>query len=197
MSVRILAPLAVLCGILGGASTGAEPLAFHLSDARGGVHTEAEVRSAKATVLFFLGTECPLSNRYIPEINRISREYSAKGFVFFAVNADPSESAEVIRAHDEAYALEIPTLRDPEHVLVRQAGAIVTPEVAVVTSDGGVRYVGRIDDRAVDFGKVRLTPKRADLRLALEELLGGKPVSLPVARSIGCAIPGVNLGVKP
>jgi len=192
MKSRLLAPLAALCLWLPGAAAQAEPLAFRLTDARGAVHTQDEVRTAKATVLIFLHTECPLSNRYVPEINRIAREYAAKGFAFFAVNADPSESADTIRKHYEAYALEIPTLRDPEHVLVRHTGATLTPEVAVVGPDGDVRYLGRIDDRAVDFGKTRLEPKRTDLRIALDEILAGKPVSLPVAKSIGCAIPGVN-----
>lgn len=191
MKARLLAPLAALCLLTSGLA-GAAPLSFQLRDARGALHTEQEVQGRKATVFLFLAPECPLSNRYVPEINRIAQEYAARGVAFFAVSADASYSAEVIRKHDEEFQLGIPTLLDPEHVLVRHTGATLTPEVAVVAPDGEVRYLGRIDDRAVDFGKTRVEPRRRDLRLALDELLAGKPVSEPLHKSIGCAIPGVQ-----
>jgi thiol-disulfide isomerase/thioredoxin len=170
----------------------AAPLSYRLKDARDQVHTEAELKTQKLTVFVFMAPECPLSNRAVPELNRLAKEYGEKGVAFYGVSADPAYSAEVVRKHDEEFGLVFPTLLDPGLVLVHHAGARVTPEVAVVAPDGAVLYVGRIDDRAVEFGKVRTQPKRQDLRAALDEALSGKPVSQPVLRSIGCAIPGAT-----
>lgn len=191
MKSRHLAPLVALALLAGGGAR-AEPLSFQLADARGAVHSQQELRDRKAAVFLFMSPECPLSNRYVPEINRLAQEYEARGVAFFAVSADPSYSADAVRKHDEEFQLGIPTLLDPGHVLVHHTGATLTPEVAVVTPDGAVRYLGRIDDRAVDFGKTRVEPRRRDLRIALDELLAGKPVSEPLHKSIGCAIPGAQ-----
>src|SRR5512143_388854 len=71
-----------------GAPARGEPLEYSLKDARGQEHTQAELRERKATVLVFLGMECPLSNRSIPELNRLAAEYGARGVRFLAVSAD-------------------------------------------------------------------------------------------------------------
>ena len=41
-----------------------------------------------------------------------------------------------------------------------------------------IRYRGRVDDQYL-VGIARNKPTRADLRLAIDELLAGKPVSVP------------------
>lgn len=183
--------VAVLAAVPGGPAR-AEPLEYTLKDARGQEHTQAELREHAAVVLVFLGLECPLSNRSIPELNRLAAEYGARGVRFWGVNADREASAEHVRQHDEEYRLAFPTLLDGEHVLVRHTGVRVTPEVAVLDKEGRVLYRGRMDDRAIDFGKVRAKAQREDLRLALEEVLAGKPVSVPTTPALGCSIPGVK-----
>lgn len=183
--------IAMLAGVPGGAAW-AEPLEYALKDARGQEHTQAELREHRAVVLVFLGLECPLSNRSIPELNRLAAEYGVRGVRFLAVNADREASAEHVRQHDEEYRLTFPTLLDGEHVLVGHTGVRVTPEVAVLDKEGRVLYRGRMDDRAIDFGKVRPKAQREDLRLALEEVLAGKPVSVPTTPALGCSIPGVK-----
>jgi thiol-disulfide isomerase/thioredoxin len=190
---RAVAPgLWVVLALALGAPARAEPLEYGLKDARGQEHTQAELREHTAVVLVFLGLECPLSNRSIPELNRLAAEYGARGVRFLAVNADREASAEHVRQHDEEYRLAFPTLLDGGHVLVRHTGVRVTPEVAVLDKEGRVLYRGRMDDRAIDFGKVRPQPQREDLRLALEEVLAGKPVSVPTTPALGCSIPGVK-----
>jgi hypothetical protein len=64
----------------------------------------------------------------------------------------------------------------------------VTPEAAVLSPDGKVRYLGRIDNRVADFGKARPQATERDVRDALDAVLAGKPVPHPVTKSIGCAI---------
>ncbi|MCC6587766.1 MAG: ascorbate-dependent monooxygenase [Bryobacterales bacterium] len=112
----------------------------------------------RVVVHLFLAEGCPLSERFGPEIERLRTDFLPRQ-VQFDSNADP-----------------------------RTWGAAVTPS-AVVTVGGKVRYRGRIDDRAASLGVMRPNgPTRADLRIALEEILAGKPVTVPETTAVGCAI---------
>ena len=71
---------------------------------------------------------------------------------------------------------------------MRLANASITPQAAVLTPDGKVLYLGRIDNRVADFGKQRFQATEQDLREALDAVLAGKPVAHPFTKSIGCAI---------
>ncbi len=59
----------------------------------------------KAIVFLFTSTDCPISNRYAPEVRRIAEAFGAKGVVFRLVYPNPSEDAKAIREHMAAYAL--------------------------------------------------------------------------------------------
>ena len=58
---------------------------FSLTDTSGRVHTHAEWGDKRAVVLLFVSTDCPLSNGYVPELNRIERAYAPRGIAFYAV----------------------------------------------------------------------------------------------------------------
>jgi hypothetical protein len=145
----------------------------------------------KATVLFFVMHECPIANGYAPEINRISSEYSTKGVRSFVVYVESDLSPEKVREHARDYGYKTVVL-DPEHRLVRATGATVSPEAVVLAASGELLYRGRIDDRAVDFGKRRVEPTRRDLRLALDAILDGRPVPARQTKAVGCYIPEDN-----
>ena len=165
---------------------------FSLKDAAGKVYTAGDLAHYKATVLIFVAGDCPNSNTYAPVLSRLYREYSARGVQFLSVYSDPSETAATVRRHDIEYQLPYPSLLDPLQTLARQTGARSTPEAVILSSDGHELYRGRVDDRFVDFGKTRYQPTQSDLREALDEILQGKPVTHPVTKVLGCAIPGVN-----
>jgi|SRR5579859_4445577 len=143
---------------------------------------------AKAVVFIFVRTDCPISNRYAPEIQRLCREYASQGILFWLVYPDPDAVPDEIARHVKEYQLALNVLRDPRHVLVKRAGARVTPEAALFTPDGREIYHGRIDDRTVDFGKDRPEPTRRDLQDALEAVLHGKPVPNNTTLAVGCYI---------
>ena len=110
----------------------------------------------KAIVFLFTSTDCPISNRYAPEVRRIAEAFGSKGVVFRLVYPNPAETAAQIREHMAAFAYAGATeaLRDPAHALVKFAGATVTPEAAVYAG-GRIVYRGRIDDRHVELGVER------------------------------------------
>jgi hypothetical protein len=146
---------------------------------------------ARAIVFLFTRTDCPISNRYAPEIRRLHEKFAASGVTFWLVYPDPTEPVEAIRRHLEEHEYHLGALRDTRHALVEMTGARVTPEAAVfVPGTAGVRmvYRGRIDDRYVAFGTMRPAPTTRDLEQTLEAAIEGKPMTSRTTVAIGCFI---------
>jgi len=141
----------------------------------------------KAIVFLFTSTDCPISNRYAPEVRRLASAFVPQGVMFRLIYPDPSEDTTAIRAHMVAfsYAGAMQALRDPKHALVAAVGATITPE-AVVYAEGRVQYRGRIDDRYVDLGVERPAATEHDLADALTAVLAGRTVPHPETQAVGC-----------
>jgi thiol-disulfide isomerase/thioredoxin len=167
---------------------GADQLRVQTIDG-GAVDPFAAPAGVTAIVFLFTSTECPISNRYAPEVRRLAAAFAPKGVVFRLIYVNPAERAPAIREHMTAFAYAGATqaLRDPEHALVKFVGATVTPEAAVYAG-GRIVYRGRIDDRHVDLGLERPAPTRRDLALALAAVIAGKPVAQPTTQAVGCFI---------
>ncbi len=161
---------------------------FQLHDTEGRIHTPAEWGGEKAILLFFVTTDCPVANSYVPEMNRIHDTYAPRGVEVFAVQSDTTIPDGDVARYARDYRYGFPLLLDPRQVLVRLANATITPQAAVLAPDGKVLYLGRIDNRVADFGKQRFQATEQDLREALDEVLSGKPVAHPFTKSVGCAI---------
>jgi hypothetical protein len=138
------------------------------------------------TVLVFTTTDCPISDRYAPEIQRLSDKYAAQ-FRFVFVYPVPGDTEEKIRAHQAKFGGG-DWQRDPKQELVQFTGATVTPEVAIVTADKKMLYRGRIDDRYITFGTDRPQPTVRDLERSLDAIVAGKPVPVAQTQAIGCFI---------
>ena len=141
---------------------------------------------ARAVVLLFVRSDCPISNRYAPEIRRIHDRFAGRGVVFWLVYPDPQASVAEIRRHLAEYRYPGRVLQDPGHVLVKLARVAVTPEAAVFAPGRRLVYHGRIDDLYVDFGRARPAPTTHDLADALEAILAGRPVPAAATRAVGC-----------
>ncbi len=176
-----------LCALAGFVLSAAVPR-FELRDTMGVAHTAAEWSGYKAVVLFFVTTDCPIGNSYVPEMNRIREEYGKRGVLFWAVQAETSTDATAVARYAREFHYQFPVLIDPRQVLVEMSGARITPQAAVMSPDGRLYYLGRIDNRVEDFGKQRPQATERDLKDALDAVLGGKPVAHPTTKSIGCAI---------
>ncbi len=147
--------------------------------------------TAKATVFLFVRADCPISNRYTPEVRRLVQRFASQRVAFKLVYVDPTEPSQEIREHIREYGYRMTALRDNEHALVKMTGAKVTPEVAVfVPGHSGARmvYRGRIDDQYVDFGKTRPAPTTHDLEDILQAIVQGKTVATQTTHAVGCFI---------
>jgi hypothetical protein len=142
----------------------------------------------RAVVLTFVSVDCPISNRYAPELRRLSDRFASQGVLFRLIYPNPAESTDTIRRHLKEYGYRGQALRDPRHELVKIVNATVTPEVVVYATSGQLVYRGRIDDRYVNPGLERAQPTRRDLEDALSALLAGKPVPQASVPAVGCFI---------
>ncbi len=147
---------------------------------------------AAARVLLFVRSDCPLTARYAPELRRIAAGFATRKVSFWLVYADPAETEISIRKHMEEYRFPGAAVRDPRHLLARRAQAKVAPEAAVFDSAGKLAYVGRIDDRYINFGKERATPRTHELESAISAVLSGRPVVPSRTRAVGCFLADVE-----
>lgn len=162
-------------------------------DLSGGLTLEGEnyqipIAKSKISVLIFLDTQCPVANRYAPEIKRINQEFTSKGVAMYRVYLTGSDNKDEVIAHGKDFGYECPVILDPQHKLVKSLGISVTPEVAVIGQGGKLLYRGRIDSQTIDHGKIA-PDYRKDLRIALGEILAGQPVTQRMTAPIGCFIP--------
>ncbi|MEP7273917.1 MAG: redoxin domain-containing protein [Acidobacteriota bacterium] len=165
---------------------------FSLQDAHGRTHSRHDFAKAKAAVFFFLATECPISNRYAPEINRIVADYSNRGIRFYSVYSDPDLKTEAVRKHAVDYAYGFPALIDRGQTIAAQFEVTLTPTMLIVSPEGRLIYRGRIDTRYLDFGRYREAGIVSDGRIALDAVTAGRNVQQAVTRPIGCALPPLH-----
>jgi hypothetical protein len=144
----------------------------------------------RAVVYYFIASDCPLSNRLLPEMLRIEREFAAQRVRFWFVYPNTSETPKTIAAHRAAYGIQPHTVTDPRRQLAKLTGANVTPEAAVLVPDGKSMkpvYTGRIDDRFLSLGTERPAAARHDLEDAIAAVLADRPVPAPGGPPVGCA----------
>ncbi|MDQ6678294.1 MAG: redoxin domain-containing protein [Acidobacteriota bacterium] len=139
------------------------------------------------TVLIFLRTDCPVSNSYAPEIERLSKAYASRGVQFQLVFPDRALSQQQIDRYRREYALTIPAKRDPDRAITTKAQAITTPEAAVFVG-GRLVYHGRIDNRYAAIGKARPAATEHDLEQVLQAVTQGHESPFAHRPAIGCAI---------
>jgi hypothetical protein len=182
----------VIPGLLAAAAfaSGSAPL----RDVEGVAHGSLADGTRKATVLFFVLTDCPISNQFAPEINRICDKYEPEGVGCFLVYVDPEKTDAEIAQHAKAFGHGArPAIHDVTRTLTQKAGATITPEAAVFSPSGELLYRGRVNNLYASLGKQRRQATEDDLRDALDEILAAKPVTTPRTQAIGCFMPPKEL----
>ena len=158
--------------------------------------TRLAAPGTEAIVLFFIASDCPISNRYIPEMQDLEAKFAAQHVVFWFVYPNVGETPESVRQHEVAYGAERHVLLDPDHQTVSLAHAKLTPESAVLvperqgTETLRAVYHGRIDDRYIQFGQERPKTTQHDLERAIGDVLQHRIVEQPNGPAVGCGIIG-------
>ena len=164
---------------------------FALQDFRGKSHALADFADKEAVVVYFLGTECPVAKLYGSRVQKLASQFGPKGVAFVGVSSNTQDSLAELAAHARTYEISFPILKDLGNKVADMFGATRTPQVFVLDRERKVRYAGRVDAQftfGTGVGLASPQEQRADLAIALEELLAGKEVSVPLTEPKGCLI---------
>ena len=180
----LLSAVVVVCASPLDAANGAQAAAVNL---QGKATNPLALTPDKVVVLVFVRTDCPVANRYAPTLQKLAAAYTNKA-AFWLVYPSKAETAESIEKHDREYGYKFPALRDPQHVLVKESHAQVTPEVGVFDRGRRLVYHGRIDNLYVEIGRARRSATTHELKDAIDAAYAGRALPTSATQSIGCFI---------
>jgi peroxiredoxin len=150
----------------------------------------------KAVVLVFTSNYCPFSRLYEERIGQLISQYGQQGVTFLLINPNSETEREeegeaAMKEKAAEWGRNLPYLSDKQQAWARALGATKTPEVFVLTPQGGklaVFYSGALDDNP----QVAADVSQAYLAQALDQAVKGKAATLPKQRPVGCMIKRVN-----
>ena len=168
--------------------------AFSATDSNGKTWSLAELKG-KVVVLETTNQDCPYVRKHYNSTNMQTqqREAAAKGVVWLTVaSSAPGEQGFVTAAQANELtrtrnAAPTAFLLDPQSRIARAYGATVTPHMYIVDASGVLVYKGGID--SIPSSSPSDVPKaRQYVRVALDEVLAGKPVTEASTRPYGCSL---------
>jgi hypothetical protein len=148
---------------------------------------EVITAESKITVLFFLSTECPLSESYLTEIHEFKNTYSSMQFFFCQVYPGKFLNNNDLKSFLSKYKIDMPVAYDCENTLCTKLNAKTTPQVIVLNEDT-ILYSGQIDNRASDLQFKKLSATVFYLRDVLDAISKGQQPSVKFTEPIGCDI---------
>ena len=189
-AAAVLAPAAAFAA----ADLGKPAPAFSATDSSGKSWSLAELKG-KVVVLETTNHDCPYVRKHYNSTNMQTqqREAAAKGVIWLttASNAageqgavSPAQANDLTKSRDAAPAA---VLIDPQSKIARAYGATVTPHMYIIDAKGVLVYKGGID--SIPSSNPNDIPKAKQyVRVALDEVLAGKPVSDASTRPYGCSL---------
>jgi peroxiredoxin len=161
---------------------------FTLPDTAGKPVSLSRFAGKSAVVVVFLSFECPVSSSYTPLLADLARTYEPRGVVFLAINSSDDTTPAELGRQAKSLGLPFPVLRDEKCRAADAFKAETVPSAFLLDSHLVLRYCGRIDDGYSARLRRNPRPAHADLREALDDLLGGKEVRRPATSPVGCPI---------
>ena len=149
-----------------------------------------ELKSSIATVIMFICNHCP----YVKHINHalviLANDYQAKGISFIAINSNdvenyPEDAPDKMAENAKILGFPFPYLFDETQEIATAFQAACTPDFFIYDDKLQLVYRGQLDDSRPSNDK---PVTGADLRLALDEVLAGRPVFSEQKPSMGCNI---------
>ena len=155
----------------GAAADGAGPLnegsaqiiGSRFLDIDGNIRKLGDENGAGPAALVFVDAACPVSARYLGELDDFAAAAEAEGIDFYAVVSSPQSTWADARNLRSRYNLRTPVLLDPSGDLAARLGPITVPEAFVINEQDRMIYRGRIDDRFSAIGQLRRVIRNHDL----------------------------------
>ena len=174
--------------------------AFRLPVVSGGLSetTAAEVLNsnelpAQPLLVMLICAHCPFVKHVEPELSRLADHYSP-AVTLLAVSSNsltthPQDGPDGLRHQAEQRQWTFPYLLDEQQNLAKALKGACTPEFYLFSPDGSghqtLRYRGQLDSSRPGND---MPLNGRDLRMALDAVLNGQPVSAEQQPSVGCNI---------
>ena len=168
--------------------------AFTAVDSNGKTWSLADLKG-KVVVIETTNHDCPYVRKHYNAGNMQAqqREAASKGVVWMtSASSATGEQGHVTAAQANELtksrnAAPAAVLLDPQSKVARAFGATVTPHMYIVDARGILVYKGGID--SIPSSDPNDVPKATQyVRVALDEVLAGKPVTNPSTRPYGCSM---------
>ncbi|MBI3556918.1 MAG: redoxin domain-containing protein [Deltaproteobacteria bacterium] len=144
-------------------------------------------QKSSATVFVFLGTQCPVGNKYIPRLNELYEQFKNKGVRFFGVYPNEKDELMNIAEHVRDYHIHFPVVKDWDQQISTAVDAERLSQAVLLDSRLAIRYSGQIDDQ-YGIEATRSHPSRDDLSLGIQQTLAGDAVERPRTSASGCLL---------
>jgi peroxiredoxin len=161
---------------------------FDLPGVDGKNYSLADFADAPVVVAFTCN-HCPYVVGSEERIQAMADDYGPRGVALVAINSNEDENHPtdsfahmITRAQERGFTF--PYLRDATQDVAKAYGAQRTPHFFVLDRDRRVVYTGRMDDNPREADKATTR----ELRDALDQLLAGQPITVPVTDPIGCNV---------
>ncbi|MCG3178354.1 MAG: hypothetical protein BIFFINMI_00681 [Phycisphaerae bacterium] len=163
--------------------------AFDLPGTDGKNHTLGEFKGAKILVVMFTCNHCPYVVGSEERMLAFHRDYAGKGVAMVGINSNetedhPTDDLPNMKKRAREKGFPWPYLRDDSQEVALAYGALRTPHYYVFDADRKLRYTGRMDDNPRTPG----AQKTHELRDAVDDLLAGREVRVPLTNPIGCNV---------
>lgn len=177
-----------------GATVGEAAPAFSLPDQDGKTHALADFKG-KYVVLEWFNKDCPFVKKHYGSGNmqKLQKWAKDKGVVWLSIVSSAEGKQGYLTGPDAKQTLKdlkmssAAILLDPAGTVGKSYGAKTTPHMFVIDPKGVVRYNGAIDDKPSP-NPADIDSARSNVKIALEEALAGKEVSVKTSQPYGCSV---------
>jgi peroxiredoxin len=148
-----------------------------------------DFKTSRTLVVFFTCNHCPFVTGSDEVTRATALRFKDKGVAFIAINSNSENTHQeddfnnmVKRMNEQRFPWVY--VRDKSQDVARAYGALRTPHFFVFNEERRLVYTGR----GVDNPRNTAEMTTNDLERALEEVVAGKPVSIPLTNPIGCNV---------
>jgi thiol-disulfide isomerase/thioredoxin/mono/diheme cytochrome c family protein len=158
-------------------------------------HRLSEYKDRAVVVVAMTSTTCPLSQKFLPSLAKLEREYAAARVQFVYVNSIPTEKPAELRELAGREKLAGPYVHDAKEEFARAVGATSTTDVIVLDGARTVLYQGCVDDQ-YGLGYSLSAPRTAYLSEALDAILLGMTPVYAATTAPGCVMDTDEVATK-
>ena len=167
---------------------------FSVTDSKGKTQSVSQYKG-KYVVLEWFNPECPFVKKHYGSGNmqKLQEEFTGKGVVWLSIDSSAAGKEGHLTAEEanqkmtEWKTKQTALLLDANGKAGQSYGAKNTPHMFVINPEGKIIYEGAIDSKA-SANPADITGATNYVKVALEESMGGKPVTMANTKPYGCSV---------